>query len=163
MRISKYAVVFWGTVCIAFSFLFGGNKSTIIEIINAIGSVFYGPVLVTFLLAMFSRKVTTRGINAGIVVAVLINLMFSKTMQQILGIDLGVHIFWIWLNFTGVLLTLGVAYLVSWLFPDKVARQPLPEVARPSWNDFRQKEVVILLVFFLVIIAFSAILPSLYG
>jgi len=162
MMISKGAVVFWGGVCMAASFLFGGSKSAVIEIINAIGSVFYGPVLVTFLLAMFSKKVTTKGMNAGIVVAVLINLMFSKTMQQILGIDLGIHIFWIWLNFTGVLLTLGVAYLVSWLFPDKDVRERLPEVARPGWNDFRQKEVVILLVFFVVIIAFSAILPSLY-
>ena len=33
-----------------------GSKSTVIEIINAIGSVFYGPVLVIFLLAFFSKK-----------------------------------------------------------------------------------------------------------
>lgn len=162
MMISKGAVVFWGGVCMAASFLFGGSKSAVIEIINAIGSVFYGPVLVTFLLAMFSRKVTTRGINAGILVAVLVNLMFSKTMQQILGIDLGIHIFWIWLNFTGVVLTLAVAYFVSWVFPEKGTQRSLPETVRPGWGDFKQKEVLILLVFFVLILVFSYFLPSLY-
>ena len=56
MFISKASVVFWGIVCIASAFLFGGSKSAVIEIINAIGSVFYGPVLVTFFLAFFSKK-----------------------------------------------------------------------------------------------------------
>ncbi len=163
MMLSKGAVVFWGGVCMGASFLFGGSKSAVIEIINAIGSVFYGPVLVTFLLAMFSRKVTTRGINAGIVVAVLVNLAFSKTMQQILGIDLGVHIFWIWLNFTGVVLTLAVAYFVSWAFPGRGTPPSLPETALPTWADFRTKEALLLLAFFFLILAFSFILPDLYG
>ena len=163
MLISKGAVVFWGGVCMAASFLFGGSKSAVIEIINAIGSVFYGPVLVTFLLAMFSRRVTGPGINAGILVAVAVNLLMSKTMQQILGIDLGIHIFWIWLNFTGVLLTLGVAYLVSWLFPEGKAAAPALEVARPGWDDFRRKEVYILVGFFVLILLFSFMLPTIYG
>ena len=84
-------------------------------------------------------------------------------MQQILGIDLGIHIFWIWLNFTGVLLTLGVAYLVSWLFPDGKAAAPALEVARPGWDDFRRKEVYILVGFFVLILLFSFMLPTIYG
>ncbi len=163
MLISKGAVVFWGGVCMAASFLFGGSKSAVIEIINAIGSVFYGPVLVTFLLAMFSRRVTGAGINAGILVAVAVNLLLSKTMQQILGIDLGIHIFWIWLNFTGVLLTLAVAYLVSWLFPGRQGSTPALDVARPGWSAFRNKEVYLLLGFFVLILLFSFMLPTLYG
>ena len=141
----------------------GGSKSAVIEIINAIGSVFYGPVLVTFLLAMFSRKVTGAGMNAGILVAVAVNLLFSKTMQQIIGIDLGVHIFWIWLNFTGVLLTLAVAYLVSWLFPGKSVQQQPVEISLPGWDAFKTKEVYLLLGFFVLILLFSFALPTLYG
>jgi SSS family transporter len=163
MLISKAAVVFWGVVCMAASFLFGGSKSAVIEIINAIGSVFYGPVLVTFLLAMFSKKVTGAGMNAGIIVAVGVNLLFSKTMQQIVGIDLGIHIFWIWLNFTGVLLTLVVAYLVSWVFPHKGPQRESFEISMPGWDAFKTKEVYILLGFFLLILLFSYALPTLYG
>ena len=79
MLISKGSVVFWGVVCIASAFLFGGSKSAVIEIINAVSSVFYGPVLVTFVLAFFSKKVNHIGMNAGIISAVLINLVLSKT------------------------------------------------------------------------------------
>ncbi|MEJ2162359.1 MAG: sodium/solute symporter [Robiginitalea sp.] len=163
MLISKGAVVFWGTVCMAASFLFGGSKSAVIEIINAIGSVFYGPVLVTFLLAMFSRRVTGAGMNAGIIVAVVVNLIFSKTMQQMVGIDLGVHIFWIWLNFTGVLITLGVAYLVSFIFPATNKNRADFEISSPGWDDFKKKEVYILIGFFILILLFSFALPKLYG
>jgi len=113
MAISKASVVFWGIVCIAAAFLFGGSKSAVIEIINAIGSVFYGPILVTFVLAFFSKKVNHIGMNSGIIIAVLINMIFSKTMQEMFNIDLGFDIFWIWLNFTGVIIALVVAYVVS--------------------------------------------------
>ncbi|MEL6916760.1 MAG: sodium/solute symporter, partial [Bacteroidota bacterium] len=80
MLISKMSVLFWGAVCMACSFLFGGSKSAVIEIINAIGSVFYGHVLVTFILAIFSKKVNHIGMNTGIILSVLINIMFTKTI-----------------------------------------------------------------------------------
>ena len=66
------------------------------------------------------------------------NLLLSETMQQILGIDLGIHVFWIWLNFTGVLLTLVIAYLVSWLMPGRKATAPALEVTYPGWKAFRR-------------------------
>ena len=68
------------------------TESAVIEIINAIGSVFYGPVLATFIMAIFSKKANKYGMNAGIIISVLINLIFSKTMQEIFGFDPGVEI-----------------------------------------------------------------------
>lgn len=162
MKISKIMVVFWGIVCIAASFLFGGNKSTVIEIINAIGSVFYGPVLVTFLLAIFSKKVNHIGMNAGIIIAVLLNLVFSKTMQGIFNIDLGFDVFWIWLNFTGVVISLVVAYVVSALTktPAKVAEGIQFKIKR---TDIFSKEVYILVSFFVIILVFSYFVPQIFG
>lgn len=162
MKISKIMVVFWGIVCIAASFLFGGSKSTVIEIINAIGSVFYGPVLVTFLLAIFSKKVNHIGMNAGIIIAVLLNLVFSKTMQGIFNIDLGFNVFWIWLNFTGVIISLVVAYVVSTLTktPVKVAEGIQFKIKR---TDIFSKEVYILVGFFVIILVFSYFVPRIFG
>lgn len=162
MKISKIMVVFWGIVCIAASFLFGGSKSTVIEIINAIGSVFYGPVLVTFLLAIFSKKVNHIGMNAGIIIAVLLNLVFSKTMQGIFNIDLGFDVFWIWLNFTGVIISLVVAYVVSTLTktPVKVAEGIQFKIKR---TDIFSKEVYILVGFFVIILVFSYFVPRIFG
>lgn len=162
MKVSKLAVVFWGVVCIAFSFLFGGSKSAVIEIINAIGSVFYGPVLVTFILAIFSKRVNHIGMNAGIITAVLVNLVFSKTIQEIFGIDLGFDVFWIWLNFTGVLISLIVAYLVS-----AIVKVPIKTDTGIDFSikkeDIFSKEVYILSAFFVLIIVFSFFIPELFS
>lgn len=161
MRTSKLLVIFWGVVCIGCSFLFGGNKSTVIEIINAIGSVFYGPVLVTFILAIFSKKVNHIGMNVGIVLAVLINLVFSSTMQEIIGYDLGVEIFWIWLNFTGVIISLVVAYLVSALTPKVKVKEGIAFSIKRS--DIFRRETYILVGFFIAILIFSYYVPVIFG
>lgn len=160
MRISKYLVVFWGVVCISCSFLFGGEKSTVIEIINAIGSVFYGPVLVTFLLAIFSKKVNHVGMNAGIITAVVINLLFSDTIQGIFGFEIGFKVFWIWLNFTGVLISLVVAFAVSALTPKVVVNTDTGVSFKVKRSDIFSKEVYILLAFFVFILVLSYFLPS---
>ncbi|MDO7170957.1 sodium:solute symporter family transporter [Mariniflexile sp. AS56] len=163
MVISKASVVFWGVVCIASAFLFGGSKSAVIEIINAISSVFYGPVLVTFILAFFSKKVNHIGMNAGIIVAVVVNLVLSKTMQQIFNIDLGIHIFWIWLNFTGVIISLVVAYVVS-AFTKQVEIKRISNFnVAIKKEDFMIKEVYILVAFFIVILVFSYFIPVIFG
>ncbi|MBJ2176511.1 sodium/solute symporter [Aureibaculum sp. A20] len=163
MAISKASVVFWGGICMASAFLFGGSKSAVIEIINAIGSVFYGPVLVTFLLAFFSKKVNHIGMNAGIIVAVLVNLIFSKTMQEIFNVDLGFEIFWIWLNFTGVILSLVIAYSVSALTKNVEVKSISNFNVSIKKSDFMIKEVYILVAFFIVIVIFSYFVPTIFG
>ena len=162
MLISKLSVVFWGVVCIACAFLLGGSESSVIEIINAIGSVFYGPVLATFLLAIYSKKVNKYGMNVGIIVSVLINLIFSKTMQGIIGFDPGVEIFWIWLNFTGFAMCAGLAYFVSMLISDP--NNKVPEVTfKITKEDILIKETYILVAFFIVIVIFSLYIPQIFG
>ncbi|MBI9057855.1 MAG: sodium/solute symporter [Labilibaculum sp.] len=162
MMISKISVVFWGVVCIACAFLLGGSESSVIEIINAIGSVFYGPVLATFLLAIYSKKVNKFGMNAGIIVSVLLNLIFSKTMQGIIGFDPGIEIFWIWLNFTGFAMCAGIAYFVSMLIPDP--NNKVPEVTfKITKEDILIKETYILVGFFIVIVIFSLYIPQIFG
>lgn len=163
MIISKASVVFWGLVCIASAFLFGGSKSAVIEIINAIGSVFYGPVLVTFFLAFFSKKVNHIGMNAGIILAVLINLIFSKTIQELFHIDLGIHIFWIWLNFTGVIISLIVAYVVSAMTKNVEVKKISNFNVAIKKKDFMVKEVYILVAFFILIVTFSYFVPDIFG
>ena len=162
MRTSKLSVVFWGVICIGSAFLFGGSNSPVIEIINAIGSVFYGPVLATFVIAIFSKKVNSHGMKAGIIIAVLINLVFSKTMQSMLGLDFGFSIFWMWLNFTGFILAVGIAYLVTALTKEKA--KTLDQVIHVfKWRDLLAKEPVILILFFVVILAISYMVPMIFS
>lgn len=161
MQVSRYMVIFWGVICIGAAFLFGGSNSPVIEIINAIGSVFYGPVLATFVLAIFSKKISATGMKAGIIVSVLINLIFSKTMQGIIGFDPGVSVFWIWLNFTGFGLAVVVAYTVSTVVPADIDTDAL--VARPpfSLRELLCKETYILIAYFVLILVLCTYLPQL--
>jgi len=163
MQYSRYMVVFWGVVCIGAAFLFGGSDSPVIEIINAIGSVFYGPVLATFVLAIFSRKVTSLGMKAGIIVSVLINLVFSKTMQGILGFDPGISVFWIWLNFTGFFLAVFIAYTVSAADSAPLKDEALLERPQFSLADFLCKESYLLMAYFVLILVVCALLPQWLG
>ena len=161
MKYSRYMVVFWGVICIGAAFLFGGSDSPVIEIINAIGSVFYGPVLATFVLAIFTRKVNSTGMKVGIVFSVLINLIFSKTMQNIIGFDPGISIFWIWLNFTGFIFTVVISYLISAFTKSDVKDESLLQRPKFSFKDFLTKESYILVGYFILILIICAYLPEL--
>ena len=98
--------------------------------------------------------------NAGIISAVLINLMFSKTIQELFHIDLGFNIFWIWLNFTGVIIALVVAYAVSALTSKTKVKSISNFNVSIKKEDFMIKEVYILLAFFVFILVLSFFLPS---
>lgn len=160
MRFSKGAVLFWGVVCIGAAYLFGGSHSPVIEIINAIGSVFYGPILATFVLAIFSKKITAVGMNVGIIVSVFCNLLLSKTIQDIFGFDLGIHIFWMWLNFTGFILAILVAFITSMFTQTSISTEKIGiDYSLKDINLF-QRTPMILLGFFIFIVAFSYFLPN---
>ncbi len=155
MKYSKSFVLFWGVVCITAAYLFGGSESTVIEIINLIGSLFYGPILATFVLAMLSKRVNYVGMNAGIIVALGINLLI-KTLFD--------NIFWIWYNFTGMVIAVVVAYSVSIILESKVIQKEKTNLKLDfKWSDLLKKEVLILGVFFAFIIILCVYLPEIFG
>lgn len=164
MWYSKLAVVFWGVVCIACAFLFGGSDSPVIEIINAIGSVFYGPVLATFVLAILSKRISALGMKLGIIMAVLINFSLSATFQEIVGkaipaLNFDFDIFWIWLNFTGFAMTIIIAFAVS-MFSSNESKVVLQEDTLSFKGKLLLgKEPLILMAFFGLILLLSYFLP----
>ena len=160
LRKSKLAVVFWGLMCIGAAYLFGGSDSPVIEIINAIGSVFYGPILATFVLAIFSKRVTAKGMNAGILASVGLNLLLSSTIQKIFGFDLGFDVFWIWLNFTGFVLAVAIAYAVSAI--DKDNAKSFVMNYQFEWSMLRKPVPLVLFGFFGLIILISYLMPTFF-
>lgn len=101
--------------------------------------------------------------NWGIITAVLINLMFSKTIQGLFNIDLGFEVFWIWLNVTGVLISLVVAYVVSYLTSKVAVKNDTGVSFTIRKEDWQRKEVYILLGFFVVILLTGALVPLIFG
>ena len=143
---SRLLSLFWGLVCLFFAFFAGNIEGTVIEVINKISSVFYGPILAAFILAILTKKTHALGANIGIITGVLFNVYLWLYVPQI---------FWFWWNAIGCAITILVALLFSHLIPQK-ADEGVDIVFQPA-----RKEVGLLIGFFLVIIALSIALPNL--
>jgi len=98
---SKRFTILWGTLCIGFAFLAGHVSGTVIEAINKIGSVFYGPILATFLLGMLTRRANGFGAKLGVIAGVAANLFLWVECPRVS---------WLWWNAIGCVVALGVGY-----------------------------------------------------
>jgi SSS family transporter len=105
---SRLASLFWMGVCVIASCFVGGFATTVIESINKIGSLFYGPILMLFVLAILSKRTTGLGVNIGLIAGVAANIYVWKCQPQI---------FWFWWNLIGATVTFVVVYLVRVLQP----------------------------------------------
>lgn len=141
---SKVTAFAWGAVCIVLAAFAGDIAKTVIEAINKVGSVFYGPILATFLMAIMSKRVHATGANVGLAVGVLFNAYLWLCVPEI---------FWFWWNLIGTAVTLLVGYVGSWVLPG--VAKPIQLDFRIDWQDFPRREAVGLLAFFVAIILIS--------
>lgn len=105
--ISKMLTVFWGLVCLAFSFYVGDISQTIIESVNKIGSLINGPLLAVFLMGILSARVNGPGAIFGLVVGFLGNLWLWKFAPDIS---------WLWWNVIGFFVAYAAGYVMSLMF-----------------------------------------------
>lgn len=109
LRWSRLTTVMWGVLCTGFAFFVDELAPTVIEAINKVGSLFYGPVLATFLLAILSRKASGTGVIWGLAAGVGVNV--------VLWIGFEPAVSWLWWNVIGCAVTAIVAGPVSLLSP----------------------------------------------
>ncbi|WP_375241333.1 sodium:solute symporter [Polaribacter sp.] len=134
---SRLLSVFWGLVCLFFAFFAGSIEGTVIEVINKISSIFYGPILAAFILAILTKRTHALGANIGIVAGVAFNMYLWLYVP---------NVFWFWWNAIGCFVTMFVAYTVS-LVIKREAREGLEVV----FYKGGKKEVALLLSYFIVI------------
>lgn len=147
---SRYAALFWGVVCIVLAFFTGDIAKTVIEAINKIGSVFYGPILATFVAAIGIRRINYIGANVGLIVGVLFNVYLWLFMP---------NIFWFWWNAIGAVVTLATGLFMSWVWQTDTQAQAVPIVAKPEMD---LRKFIILMLYFFAIVSFSFVIPSLF-
>ena len=104
LQLSKITTVVWGLSITAFAFAVNYIEGTVVEVVNKIGSAFYGPIVATFLIGVLSKRVNSIGIFIGILLGVGINL-YLWLMEP--------GVYWMWWNLAGCLVTAGIAYLAS--------------------------------------------------
>ena len=149
MRLSHLTALFWGVVCVVIAFFVGDIADTVIEAINKVGSVSFGPILATFVMAILMKRISTKGANIGLLVGVGVNVYLWLFVPEI---------FWFWWNAIGAVVTFVIAYLVSMVAP-VVSGHPMVKVEPIRFN---QKPVYYLVAFFVLIVVVSVILPSLF-
>jgi SSS family solute:Na+ symporter len=104
---SKVLTVVWGVFCIAAALTFSGfgeaTRQTTIVLINAVGSLLYGPILAAFLLGILSGGVGATNVKFGVVMGIAGNLLLWQFTE----------ISWLWWNPAGFLVTVIAAHLLS--------------------------------------------------
>lgn len=97
LKVTKYSVIFWGIVCILTACVINLFEN-LIQLVNIIGSIFYGTVLGIFLVALFVKYVKAKAVFwTGLFVQISVIYIF---LLDIVG--------YLWLNLIG---TLGVILL----------------------------------------------------
>lgn len=106
MLLNKFVTIVWGAVVTALAFFFAYVEfsDTVVEGVNKIGSLFYGPILAAFLAGLCSRRTTSRGVLAGLICGVATNLCLWLLWEKL-------H--WMWWNVFGLGVALTVAAAVS--------------------------------------------------
>ncbi len=114
---SRIWTLVWGGLCTAAGMAFSRSQQTVIELVNQVGSLFYGPVLAVFVLAVLSRRATSSGAACGLVLGVLANVLVWQFAPAIT---------WWWWNAIGFVVATGVGQASSLLATrDPRAKGPL--------------------------------------
>ena len=104
VKASKWFTLAWGIVAISIACV-ANLFENLIELVNIIGSIFYGNVLGIFLLAFFFKKVNGNAVfKAALITQVLICLIFYFGIYNLESQGLDPIISYLWLNFIGCIL-----------------------------------------------------------
>ncbi|QPG05241.1 sodium/solute symporter [Salinimonas marina] len=139
LKQARLAGVIWGLITLTLSLYAGDIAPTVIEAINKIGSVFYGPVLATFLLGIHSKRVTARQVNFALLAGVGCNTTLWLTDSPL---------FWFWWNVTGFGLTLLTGMLLRYWRPAAIGRKLESVRGAPA------KYLLMLVLWSLILLAF---------
>jgi len=113
VNVTKFFTLFWGIVAILFASI-GTLFENLIQLVNIVGSIFYGTVLGIFLVGFYIKYVQAKAIFYSAVIsqiAIFIIYYFAifiyPSGQEKLG--------YLWLNFIGAMLTIVLSMLMQFL------------------------------------------------
>jgi len=118
LNATKLFTLMWGIVAIAFACI-ATLFENLIQLVNIIGSIFYGTVLGIFLVGFYTQKIRGRSIYYAAIIsqiAIIVIYYFTNFIYPSGAEKLG----YLWLNFIGALLTIVLSYIFQiTMFKDK--------------------------------------------
>ncbi len=105
VKATKYFTLLWGIIAIIIA-CFANLAENLIQLVNIIGSIFYGNVLGIFLLAFFFKSIKGNAVfTAGIITQVIIIALYFLDTYEIISLP------YLWLNFVGCVIVMFLAFL----------------------------------------------------
>jgi SSS family solute:Na+ symporter len=152
---SRAITLFWGAFAIAASIMMAGGPETVIELVNKIGSAFYGPIAGVFLLGISSRRTGTRAALAGLFSGVAFNIF--------LWLGFAESVSWMWWNLSGFAVTLFVGIVSGFFIREEIKVQS----ESPGMSGFLKKApvrfIAALLGWFVLITVVSIAISRAFG
>jgi Na+/proline symporter len=118
VRTTRWITLIWGVLAIIVA-LSAHLFENLIQLVNILGSLFYGTILGIFLTAFFIRFVGQKAILIGAVIGEVSVL----TLHLLTSLDI-ISVPYLWYNVVGCIITIGVAVFVQQLL---LTSQPNPE------------------------------------
>ena len=113
VKASKWLTLAWGILAIIIACI-ADLFDNLIQLVNIIGSLFYGNVLGIFLLAFFFKRVQGNAVFiAAIITEIIILLIYYFGIYQPEELGLAPVISYLWLNFVGCILVIYIALMHS--------------------------------------------------
>jgi SSS family transporter len=98
----KAFTLLWGGIAIAFA-LVGNLFENLIQLVNIIGSLFYGTILGIFLIALFFKSIKANAVFfAALITEIIVLIIFNQDLVSFL-----------WLNVIGAVLTVVTAIIIQ--------------------------------------------------
>lgn len=117
LNATKFFTLMWGVIAILFACI-GTLFENLIQLVNIIGSIFYGTVLGIFLVGFYIKKVQSQAVFYSAVISqitIFIIYYFAIFIYPSGEEKLG----YLWLNFIGALLTIILSVLIQMVVPKK--------------------------------------------
>jgi Na+/proline symporter len=106
LRVSKLATGLWGLTACTFA-IYAASAGSLIEVVNKVGSLFYGTLLGAFVLAIGTRRATGRGAFWGMLAGFATVLVVARTTA----------ISYLWYNLVGTAVVVLVGVAISYTGP----------------------------------------------
>lgn len=106
LRAGKWFTAGWGLLAVAFA-VFAAQLDNLIQAVNILGSLFYGPMLGVFLCGFFVKRVNATAAFVATLVA----------QALVIAVWLGSDIGFLWYNVIGCLGVIALAIVLSFVFP----------------------------------------------
>lgn len=113
VKISQLFTLGWGIVAIGVACV-ANLAENLIQLVNIIGSIFYGNVLGIFLLAFFFKFVKANAVfTAALITQIIVIALFLLNEYEIINLP------FLWLNFVGCLIVILIACMIQSVTPKK--------------------------------------------